>query len=212
MNVYDTIVRIWAEYDDLREWTRHPNYQDGFVYGTDTKGIVRVHHSKTEEVYEGQERLPRLSSPYEQLYFERNLDKKLHLGKLEKLYNDIPMVNIERCDACDGVGKVDYTFEYDDVFYDERLDCPVCGGYGYVDSSQSRRDFRCAVILKEGCGAFNHKYLYRLIQTMKTLECDTVSLIYAPGDRYAFEFKDGIQVIIMNRITEAEKFVSYGRI
>ena len=76
----------------------------------------------------------------------------------------------------------------------------------------SRKDFRWGVNLKKDCGSFNHKYLKRLIETMKILEADTVSMVYSPGDRYAFEFGDGTQVLIMNKFPKAEKFVSYDRV
>lgn len=125
---------------------------------------------------------------------ERNRDEKFTLAAMVKTYESIPMVDEERCRACYGCGKVD--FEWEEEIYTETGTCPVCGGTGYVKSSEFRKDDRYMVRISEDCTPVKQEYFGIIVEVMKTLGLDSIRLVTFDSYAYIFETGEGVRFAV----------------
>ena len=165
MNVYDMALRHFTDINSMRDFAHEPFCQGGHVYATDSYIAIQIRKELVGDEYKALE-FPNISRLFR---YEKNRDVVIALEDLNGLYESIPDVSFEECDACGGTGKVDYEFEhYGEKFY-RRWDCPVCNGKGSVDSSITKKDYRYGIKFEENNLVVRQTHLVILIKTMRRL-------------------------------------------
>ena len=124
-----------------------------------------------------------------------NRNKVLTLEGLTNLRNSIPKVQFEECDACEGLGKVRFEFEYGNETYYHSADCPICNGTGKMELLLAKPDYRYGVKFESDTWPIKQKYLSKLIQTMELLDTDTATLVYIDTQIHKFQLVDGIEIM-----------------
>ena len=191
MNVYDTVLSLFADISQREPYTWSPFRQGCRIYATDKVSIISVGSGLIEDEYDY------LEKPNSEYVMNKphNRNKILTLEKLANLHNSIPKVNFEECDACDGFGKVKFEFEYDNETYYHSADCPICNGTGKMELLLAKPDYRYGVKFESDTWPIKQKYLSKLIHTMELLDTDTATLVYVDTQIHKFQLVDGIEIM-----------------
>lgn len=210
MSKYDKALNLFTGYDSFRDFVNAPFRQGRYVYATDSICMIRIDAEYLEMEYNS------IDKPNCGYSFNKKPNQpsthSFSLEGLKSMYDRIPDVEFEECEACDGTGKVDFEFEYDCEFYYKRADCPICYGEGYVQVSEPEKDFRYGIKFADGSSPVRQKYLLRLIEALRTLDLDRAFLVYADDTTFMFELEQGIDVMMMGYlpyIKNEEFFISY---
>ena len=192
MNKYQMALGLFIDFYDPREWASSPHEQGDYVYASEGHIAIQI---KKELV--GAEYMPVEKPNFLNVFNkDRNRDETLTLAAMEKTYESIPMVDEERCRACDGCGKVEFEFEWEEETYTETRTCPVCGGTGYVESSEFRKDDRYMVKISKDCTHVKQEYFGIIVGAMRTLGLDSIRLVTFDSYAYIFETGEGVKFAV----------------
>lgn len=191
MNKYDTVLRLFVDSSQYGDFTNVPFRQDCRIYATDKLSIISVGSDLTEEQYDFLEK----PDFYRVLNKPQNRNKVFTLGGLSNLLSRIPKVKFKKCDACDGLGEVNFEFEYDAGTYYHRGDCPICDGTGKVELLFEEFDFRYGVKFESDTWPLKHNQLIKLIKTMDLLHTDAAELVFADTQTCKFKLVNDIEVM-----------------
>lgn len=193
MNKYDKILDLFTGNDPYRDFVNAPFRQGGYVYATDSRCMVRIDAGYVEGNYEHREK-PDAGAVMNRT--PNRLETLVTMGGLKETYGRIPDVMFKECDACEGIGKVDFEFEYDGGLYCHRDDCPVCDGAGYVQTSEKEKDFRYGVRFLQETHPVKQEYLLLFMQTLSILGAKSARLVYASPSMLLFDVDSGVQIVM----------------
>ena len=201
MNKYQKALNLFTGYDQYREWAQEPHTQGEYVYASEGHVAIQIEKRLLEYDYSEIER-PNFSSVFQ---VRQKIDEVMTFKDLLRAYNSIPCTTLEKCDACDGKGKVDYEFEYDCTTYTQSGECPICGGQGTVESRIPKKDFRYSVLLVDSYSAIKQCYFEVLVSAMQTLEVDSVRLAGWNDSAILFEVCEGVNILIASYLGDDYK-------
>ena len=192
MNKYEKTLKLFTGYDQYREWTQEPHLQNGYIYASDTRIAIQIDKQLVEYDYPELEK-PDLATPFK---VNKELDMQMTIEDMENVYDRVPYTTIERCEACEGRGVVDFEFEYGGRTYLKSDECPVCCGEGVVSSINSKRDFRYSILVHDSCLPIKQKYFGILMSAMKALEVDTIRLAGCSACVCLFDVCEGVKIAV----------------
>jgi hypothetical protein len=194
---------MYVSTDELHPVLTAPFIQNGYVYASDSRILIRVRESAVKEAYPHSQNPKNISSNF----METRKEKTITLIQLERLLSKVEEVeeikkigeNIN-CEECAGGGCV--TWEYK---HWERKDyCPVCDGEGYTSKvkevSTGRMIPNPYAAIKLGDKTFRVRYIQTIVNTMKLLEIHKITMQYngnSPFEQAVFNFNADIDVILM---------------
>ena len=135
----------------------------------------------------------------------QELKEKMSLIPLVDCYDDIEKDN--ECEACDGIGTVDYLFEYNGKTYEINDDCPICGGSGTIENKEKipngKKEYSDEQTIKIGVCHFYNYVLEKLIFVADILDADTINIISQTKSNQPclFNIKD-VSVLLMPTANE----------
>ena len=192
MNKYQKALNLFTGYDQYREWAQEPHTQGEYVYASEGHVAIQIEKRLLEYDYSEIER-PNFSSVFQ---VRQKMDEVMAFKDLMEVYKSIPYTTLEKCDACDGKGEVEYKFEYDCTTYTRSGEYPICGGQGMVEFRIPKKDFRYSVLLVDSYSAIKQCYFEVLVSAMHTLGADSVCLAGWNGSAFLFEVCEGVRILI----------------
>jgi hypothetical protein len=104
----------------------------------------------------------------------------ISVSKLQKAIAKVPIISTEKCCDCHGTGYVDYVFEaHDGEHYWEKLQCPVCGGSGFVGVEDGEEDFDYTYCIRIDGSNFLPKHLKPIADALTAMQIDVLPFIHA---------------------------------
>jgi hypothetical protein len=194
---------MYVDAGDGRPVLRTPFTQNGYVFASDRRILIRIRESAVKGAYPHSQNPKNPSS----FFMETRKEKTITLKQLERLLSKVERVeevkkigeNI-KCEECAGDGEV--TWEYK---HWERKDyCPACDGEGYTgeikEVSTGRMIPNPYAAIKLGDKTFRARYIQTIVKTMKLLEIHKITMQYngnSPFEQAIFNFNADIDVILM---------------
>ena len=133
MNIYKKILELFICDDNYRPWMKKPFFIDEFVYSTNGVFLCKIHEKYLEKKdfteKEEKEKIVKIFP------IERNLNFKILVSdlrmKLDKVMKNVK-INCEKCEECNGTGKVEWTYKD----YEKVDDCPCCDSFGNIEAKE----------------------------------------------------------------------------
>lgn len=193
---------MYVDADGYRPALEVPFVQNGYVYASDGRILIRVRESAAIGDY------PHSQSPgCSLLFMETRKEKTITIGQLETLLSKVEKVeetkkvgeNI-KCEECKGSGDVTWQYEH----WEKKDFCPVCDGDGYTSKTKEVPTGRMIpdpyAAIKLGNKTFQSCYIQTIVETMKLLEIHKIVMQYngnSPLEQAVFNFNADIDVLLM---------------
>lgn len=175
---YLSIHSQFVSKDEMRGWMQEPfNVADKTI---STNGLCLI---ATPKVGEYQDRTEKVKTVYP---MPKLIDKQITVSELKEKLNTVPLVDcydeIEKeCDACNGSGHVDFTFDYGLKEYELEGDCPVCDGEGIIASKpykpNGKKEYDYNKYGRIGNSIFNLHMIEELILIAETIDEKTIHIL-----------------------------------
>lgn len=172
MNVYDEILRSCTCSNEYHPEYRYPFSQGDYAVATNGTVIVFIKSGKAEEGYNYSEKPDSIRF----LEKEVNCNVSITREQLLSLYNRYPTTTTVDCEACDGKGTVDFTFEFDNKEYTVEDSCPICAGCGTVELPFRRRIKDKRYITRIGDLYFSLKSIEKLIHILSKIDTKEIAI------------------------------------
>ena len=175
---YLSIHSQFVSKDEMRGWMKESfNVADKTV---STNGWALIATPKIDE-YEDKTEKVKTVYPMPKLF-----DQQITIEELKNKLNTVPLVDcydeIEKeCDACNGSGYVDFTFDYGLKEYELGGDCPVCDGEGITqkksDKPKGKKEYDYNKYGRIGNSVFNIHRIEELIFIAETIEENIIHVL-----------------------------------
>lgn len=186
-----------------------PYRKDGYVYATNGKKLIKIREDIIKGEYDTTDRME-LDIPDSNCnYIIAAEDIEEVLSTIEKVDEIIYVGHDVECPECGGEGTV--TWKYTDrnwEDYELEEDCPVCDGSGYIEKEKhvktGRVIPRLGAIVRVGKNNITADNLNVLLNAMRIIGVNEVSLIYQKGVLNHFRIDENISVILASNICHEE--------
>ncbi|MDR1022887.1 MAG: hypothetical protein LBL94_06425 [Prevotellaceae bacterium] len=187
----------------IRQEFGAPFTQNGYVYATDERILIRVRESAAKGAYTHSEKygcakLFNVAAEQEEVISARQL-KKL-LSEVELVEETHTVSETIKCEVCGGYGEVHW--EYESWGKDD--DCPACSGSGYTHKEKKipagKMITNESALVKLGNKTFTLRYIRVIAETMKLLGIATITMRYSesePSRQAIFSFSPDVDVLLM---------------
>jgi len=131
----ETMFDLFVGSNEYRPEFHNPFKQGSNVIATDSHNLIMVDEKDCDFEITNKHDIRKLLIIDYKCDIEHNIKIVIDDVILNSL-NDKPELHSIECGDCDGCGVVDYEYLSNKTYerYTEELDCPVCGGEGYVEN------------------------------------------------------------------------------
>jgi hypothetical protein len=204
MNNEKQLFDMYVVADEFGTILTAPFIQNGYVYASDRRILIRIRESAVKEAHKIHSRNPANCSSF---FMETRKEKAITLRQLETLLLAVEQIaeiktvseNI-KCEECEGDGYV--VWGYED--WEKRGRCPACDGDGYTSETKEVPTGRMIpdpyAAIKLGDKTFRADYIQIIVNTMKLLEVHKITMQYngnSPLEQAVFNFNADIDVLLM---------------
>lgn len=210
-NKYLKAIESIIEKDSPREWMRNPVNAFNKTMGVTSQTLIATPLVGT---FENREKEISMVYPVDE-NVELTIDVedlKSKLETIEKVKTYENSIIEVKCEACDGLGTVEFIFEWDLETYEITEDCPVCEGTGYVENvieKESGEDYNPEKVIKIGCSIFKPSKILTLIRVAEILSEKTIKLYHQTMEHQKSAFKIGeVDLILMPSIDYRSKIIA----
>ena len=182
MNTIIDTLKLFSDPDAMRPYQREPflyQMRDGKMVAVATDG----HRLCAFKEYDLKAlNLDRRQEPNVESVIITNtlLRGTISASKLQKAIAKVPIISTEKCCDCHGTGYVDYVFEaHDGEHYWEKLQCPVCGGSGFVGVEDGEEDYDYTYCIRIDGSNFLPKHLKPIADALTAMQIDVLPFIHA---------------------------------
>ena len=210
MNTIIDTLKLFSDPDAMRPFGREPflyQMRDGKMVAVATDG----HRLCAFKEYDLKAlNLDRRQEPNVESVIITNtlLRGTISASKLQKAIAKVPIISTEKCCDCHGTGYVDYVFEaHDGEHYWENLQCPVCGGSGFVGVEDGEEDFDYTYCIRIDGSKFLPKHLKPIADALTAMQIDKLPFIHA-NHRIQLQNEQFI-MLVMECLLDFEHTIDY---
>jgi hypothetical protein len=196
------VLEMYTDEDHLRPVFKTPFAQNGYVYATDGKILIRVPESAVGEAYPHAEK-PNASA----VFIDTGKEASVTIRQLKKMLAKVkPIEEVHtvgkdvECEECRGFWEVTWSYER----WEKDFECPVCNGSGY--SSRKEEAPTGKMILDKLAPVrlvdrlFRAGYLQTIVKTMELLGIHKVVMKYnenRDAEQAIFNLNPQVDVVLM---------------
>ena len=175
---YLSIHSQFVSKDGMREWMKEPFNVGNKTISTNGWALI-----STPKIDEYEDKTDKVKTVYP---MPKLFDKEITIEELKAKLKTVPLIDcydeIEKeCDACNGSGYVDFTFDYGLKEYELEGDCPVCDGNGIIESKSDKpngkKEYDYSKYGRIGNSIFNLNRIEELILIAETMEENTIHIL-----------------------------------
>jgi hypothetical protein len=174
-----------------RGWMKTPFYLDNMAIATDANTLIFFDKKLVPDLQECKESTKK--SVLAILPTERNQSFVIKTNDLQEAFDKNECGGYAECKACYGSGVVDYEFNFNNKYFKNEDECPICDGLGKFSSLEN-----FFIDIKE-C-RIKATNINMLLFTAKKLESETIELVLqtAPNKPNIFKIKE-VEILTMSQ-------------
>lgn len=198
-----------ASDNELREVLKKPYTNNGFVFASDSRIIIRINPEILSEEYPECPKLG-LGLP------KKNLSVKISLKAIKEVLSELPKTDIEFvgddifCDECDAGGAVCWEYQDRNGKYHEQLfHCPICGGSGYIKRKKEIHTGNFVpnldLVIGIGDSSYKARYVDIVCRAMEMLGVDEITLLHqGEYEMMLLQVDENIHIGVMPNLSEPD--------
>lgn len=200
---YTELLALFVNDDEMREWQNVPFKIGDKVISTDSFAMAIIDSKLAPGVkdlidYEPDNVLKVIPASGPSI-------GKIKIEDIRSLIKKCPKVPVTNtCEACEGEGEVEYSFEWEDKYFEKYCDCPICEGEGDIEVLPKKKEVDSSKKIKIGISHFTSKMIFRLGMACKITETEVIDIVYQTEVKSPTIFRLNNAELLMMPVSECE--------